>query len=130
MNDPRKPKKTPPMLKRDPYTNAIIDPNESRRIADHLLKKLATEQRLHEKDQSFHLAKGHKRDVVVHLSVTILPRVDGNNVIGETEREYNQWCFVFPARALPAPKGAVDKAFAELIVYGRQALMRLGMVRT
>ena len=123
--DPRK--KTPSLLKRDEH-NQIIDKTEADRIANELLRKLATEQRALEKDQSMHLARTGRRDVVVHLAVTVLPRVDGVNIVGEVEKEYNQWVIEFPARVLPIRQAKLHRAFANLAHTGMQALMKLGMV--
>lgn len=122
-----KPKKTPSLLKRDEH-GQLIDPQQGHKEANALLDKLMNEKRLHEKDSSFHISRTGRRDVVVHLAVTVLGQVDGKRIIGEQDKEYNQYCFVFPARALPARRAKLDRAFAELATFGRQALMRLGMV--
>lgn len=116
------------ILKRD-ANNKIIDPDESRRIVNDLTKKLITEQRAHEKDNSMHFAKTGKRDIVVHLAVTVLPTVNGVNIVGEVEKEYEQWCFKINARQLPMPRSYVIKAFSELAHMGKSAMIKLGMVR-
>jgi hypothetical protein len=109
--------------------NRPIDPQAGHKIANELLTKLVNEQRQAEIENSFRNVKGMKRDIVVHLAVTVLPRVDGHTVIGEQEREYGQWCFVLPAKALPIKNFTAIKAFSELCHLGKQALMKLGMVK-
>ena len=121
-------KKTPSLLKRDEQ-NRVIDPGEAARINEDLMKKLLTEKRAHEKDESMHVARTGKRDVVVHLAVTVLPSVDGHNIIGQREQEYGQWCFRLNARQLPASRATLIKAFAELAHIGKQAFVKLGMMR-
>lgn len=124
-----KPKKTPSLLHRD-ANNKLIDADEGRKIAAELTQKLINEQRAVDKDNSMHFARTGRRDVVVHMAVTVLGSVDGHPIIGEPkEREYGQWCFVFKARQLPAPKSAVTKALVELTQFTRQAFIKLGMVR-
>jgi hypothetical protein len=123
----RKPK-TPPVLKRD-ENNKIIDPNQSTEMVNDLMKKLVTETRAHEKENSFHVSKTGRRDIVVHLAVTILPRVNGHTVIGEQEKEFGQWCFVLEAKRLPATPGVIRKALAELCHKGWETFLKMGIVR-
>jgi hypothetical protein len=125
--DKNRPPKPPSILHKD-NTGKLVDPDEPRRLNDELLKKLITEQRAHEKDESFHVSRTGKRDVAVHMAVTILPRVNGKTVIGEAEREYNQWCFVIPAQKLPMHPSTCNQAFRELVRFAVQALMSLGML--
>jgi hypothetical protein len=120
-------KKTPSLLNRDEH-NQIIDKTQADKIAAELLRKLAVETRLHEKDQTMHMARTGRRDIVVHLAVTVLPRVNGITIAGEVEKEYNQWVIEFPARVLPIRQTKLHRAFANLAHTGMQALMKLGMV--
>lgn len=120
-------KKTPSLLHRD-ASNKLIDPNEGHKIAAELTKKLVAEQRAHEKDRSMHRVRTGKRDIVVHLAVTVLGSQDEHPIIGEQDREYNQWCFKIPARHLPLRNEKANRAFAELCHAGKQALMKLGYV--
>ena len=120
-------KKTDSLLNRDEH-NQIIDKTQADKIAAELLRKLAVETRLHEKDQTMHMARTGRRDIVVHLAVTVLPRVNGITIAGEVEKEYNQWVIEFPARVLPIRQTKLHRAFANLAHTGMQALMKLGMV--
>jgi len=120
-------KKTASLLNRDEH-NQIIDKTQADRVAKELLRKLAVETRLHEKDQTMHMARTGRRDIVVHLAVTVLPRVNGITIAGEVEKEYNQWVIEFPARVLPIRQTKLHRAFANLAHTGMQALMKLGMV--
>lgn len=117
-----------PQLKRDPLSGAL-DREQAQQVNQELLQKFLTEKRLHEKDESLHVAKGGRRDVVIHLAVTKLARVDGHPVLGEKDQEYNQWCFEIPASQLPVKNSTIIRGFAELCHLGKQALMALGMVR-
>lgn len=94
-----------------------------------LLKKGADEQAALDRDNSFHFAKTGKRDVVVHLAVTILPRVNGRQVIGDREREMGQWCFEIQAKHFPTKVAVLKKCFSELMTVGYQCLMKMGAVR-
>jgi hypothetical protein len=94
-----------------------------------LFEKAITENRKWEQDNSYHFAKTGKRDVVVHMAVTVLPRVDGHTIFGEKERELVQFCFEIPARAFPARVSMLKKAFSELMTRGYQTLMKIGAVR-
>ena len=107
----------------------LADPKGAEEYTKELMAKLRHEQRLHEKQESFHVVRSGTRDVVVHLAVTILPRVNGHAVVGEREREFNQWCFELPARSLPVSNATAIKAFSELCHVGKQALMSLGLVK-
>lgn len=120
--------KTPPILKRDEH-NQIVDPTEADRIVKELTQKLVTEQRLHEKDQSMHFAKTGKRDIVVHMALTVLPEVNGHPIFGEKEKEYQQWCFRLNARMLPTNRATLNKALAEICQFVKQGMMRIGCVR-
>lgn len=103
--------------------------NERKELTDFLLKKHAEESKLFAKENSFHAKVTGPRDVVVHLAVTVLDEVDGHKVIGEEPREYNQWCFRLPASQLPVDMQTATKAYAELMTLGKQALIKLGMLR-
>lgn len=116
-----------PKLARD--ANNLLDKEEAKRVNQELLAKFLTESRHLEKEGSFHVSRTGRRDIVVHLAVTILPRVDGNTVVGENSREMGQWCFELPARALPISNGKCIKAFAELCHIGKQVLMTMGVVK-
>jgi hypothetical protein len=94
-----------------------------------LLKKAETEQRHLEREDSFHFVKGGKRDIVVHCVVTILPRVNGKTIIGESQKELPQLCFEVPARAIPWRRPLYQKAFAELMTLAFQQIMKIGGVR-
>lgn len=126
--DDKKPPRRKPVFEHN-NDGSLKDPDSAKKVTDELMKKFLTEQRLHEKENSFNIARSSKRDVVVHLAVTVLPSVDGHTVIGEQEREYNQWCFKISAKELPIRNGSVIKRFAELCHTGKQALLSLGMVR-
>lgn len=122
----KKPKDGGPILKRDEHNT--LDQDDAQKAADGLMRKLLSEQRAHEKDESMHMAKTGRRDIVVHMAVTVRGQVNGHPIIGETDKEYNQWCFEIPARALPINNAKAVKAFAELCHLGKQALMKLGMI--
>lgn len=117
-----------PMIARDD-NNKVIDIEEGRRIAAELTQKLVSEQRKFDKDNSMHFAKTGKRDVVVHLAVTILGQVNGVNIIGEpAEKEVGQWCFRLNAQNLPMRTKQAYRPLAELANIGKQALMRIGAI--
>lgn len=118
-------KKTPSLLRRD-ANNRLIDPDEGRKIADQLTKKLIHEQRLYDKDNTLNVARGRRRDIEIHIAVTVTNRIDGHPVIGEQDREYNQWVIVLPAKVTPLRSKTVMHSLAKLCIPVKQALMRLG----
>lgn len=120
-------KKTPPILHRD-ENNKLIDPQEGHKLAAELTQKLIAEQRAHEKDQSLHRARTGRRDIVVHMAVTVMGAQDGHPIIGERDVEINQWCFKIPAKRTPMRNQTAIKAFSELCHVGKQALMKLGYI--
>lgn len=122
-----RPKKTPSLLKRD-GNNQLIDADEGRKIAAELTAKLMNESQRFEKDNSMHFARTGKRDVVVHIAVTILPQVDGVNIVGEREKEVGQWCFRLNSRILPVRRQHIFKYLSELATIGKNALIRIGAV--
>ena len=105
-----------------------VDKIEAERIKSELLHKFLTESRAAERDNSFHVSRTGKRDIVVHLAVTILPDVDGHRVIGEKEREVNQFCFRIPASRLPMSNAHAIRAFSELAMCGKKEMMKIGVI--
>ena len=120
--------KKKPILHRDEH-NRVIDPTEAKRLTEELIGKLVGEQRQHEKENSFHLARGKKRDIHVNILVTIMPEVNGRTVIGEKEVPLEQIAFKLPAKILPVSNGTLIKAFSEMCHLAKQQIMKLGMVR-
>lgn len=120
--------KKKPILARD-ANNKILDPTQAKRITEELMGKLVTEQRQHEKENSFHIARGRKRDIHVNILVTIMPSVNGNTVIGEKEVPLEQIAFKLDARILPVRNATLIKAFSELCHLAKTQIMKLGMVR-
>ena len=119
-------KKTPSLLPRDPHGQIIKD--EAEIVKDKLIKKFLSESQHLQKDNSFYSVKGKKRDIIVHMAVTLLPEVEGRQVIGEVEREIGQWAFRMLAHQLPMPNKHALKAFSELSHIGKGALLKLGLV--
>ena len=120
-------KKDDNLLKRDAHGQ--LDKDQAKKVNEELLQKFLAESDKLNKDNSFSNVKTQRRDIVVHLAVTILPRVDGHDVIGEKEREMGQWCFQLPAQQLPVKNFTVIKALSELCHLGRQCLLKIGAVR-
>jgi hypothetical protein len=123
----REREKRKPVLDRDEH-NQIKDKDQADRILDGLMQKARTEQRAVDRENTMHVARTGKRDIIVHLAVTVLPQINGINIAGEREKEFGQWCFRLNARMLPARKGMAHKAFAELAHVGMQALMKMGLI--
>ena len=107
----------------------MSDPNEVKKTTEELVRKLLTEQRLVEKDNTMHILRKGRRDLVVYVSVQVLPSINGVTVAGETQKEYNQWCAKFPAKMLPVTNATAKKAISELAHLAKQAMMHLGMIR-
>ena len=120
-------KKKPSLIPKN--SDGSVDHATANRLLKDLTNKLMTEQRAAERDNSMHASRTGRRDIVVHLAVTILPRVDGHGIIGEQEKEFGQWCFELPAGKLPCTKPTAYKAMAELAHIGLQALMKIGVIR-
>lgn len=94
-----------------------------------LFEKAQTENQHLEKENSFHTAKNGRRDLAVHLAVTVLPRVNGRTVVGEKDLELNQYCFEIPAGKQPFPLSNLKRAFWELCSHGYKEVMKAGGAR-
>lgn len=94
-----------------------------------LFAKAEVEQRALDKENSFHLAKTGKRDIIVHLQVTVLPEVNERVVVGERMKECEQLCFRIPARMVPARRQVWEKAFRELMTFGFKQVISIGGLR-
>lgn len=127
--DPSKPRpKSAPLLSRK--SDGSIDPEEVKKVNAELLSKFVRESAHVDKENSFHVSRTGKRDIVVHMAITILPQVDGRTVVNEVEKEMCQYCFVIPARATPWSAASCTKGFAELFHRGRQVLLTMGVLKT
>ena len=125
---PRRPRtpNTGPKLLRD--ATGKLDQDDAKRVNEELLAKFLKESAHIDKENTFHVSRTGKRDLVVHLAVTILPQVDGHIVAGEQEREMGQWCFRLNSNQLPVKNATVIRALSELAHIGKQVLMKMGVV--
>lgn len=69
------------------------------------------------------------RDVMVNTAVTIVPRCNHLEVIGEKDNEVCQFAFELPAKKLPFPERHLRLALAEQMNMILEKMRRAGMVR-
>lgn len=135
--------KKPSILKRD-ENGQIADRDDAKRVTENLVRKLLTEERAHDKDQSFHRVTTGKRDIVVFLMPMIRNSVNGKLVLGDDasrgfikfdERDmysYRPYDFVnveFPARNLPGKKEYIGKGLMSGFSVVVKWMMKMGVIQ-
>ncbi len=73
-------------LKRDEHN--MLDKDSAREETEKLMRKLITEERMHQKHISFNHARGNKRDIMVYITIFARNSVDGMIVLGDDDRGY------------------------------------------
>lgn len=109
-----------PVLKRDEHN--ILDRDEADRVGKELIRKLLTEQRIHDKQESFHMSRTGKRDICVMMGVYIRNSVNGKIVLSDQQgfesfspsdmykyKTVDMATVEFPARNLPGNKEFIGK---------------------
>lgn len=135
--------KSPSLLKRGD-DGRILDRSDAKKTTEELMRKLLTEERIHDKEQSFHAARTGKRDIVVMMGVYVRNSVNGKIVIGDNEgtgferfsdrdmfkyRTFDMLTVEFPARNLPGGREFIGKGLMTGFNRICQMLMKMGMIR-
>ena len=129
-------------MKRDEHNR--LDKDDAATQTETLMKKLITEERMHQKDISFNHARGNKRDIMVYMTIFARNSVDGMIVIGDEERgflsldstgrdpfKYKDLDFIeFPimAREMPLCKANMAQAIKGFFTALTSKLMRIGAI--
>jgi ribosomal protein L6P/L9E len=69
-----------------------------------------------------------KRDVMVHVAVTIMPRHKNIKVIGEDENEIGQWAADIPAPKTPMTKAQFAAMMNELAASAYLRMRSFGLI--
>lgn len=128
-------------LKRDEHNR--LDRDDAKERTDKLMKELIETERQHQKDISFNLARGKKRDFVVFITIFMRNSVDGKIVIGDNEesgffslndkdpykyKDYDCIDIQLPARLLPMKRAQLGKALMSGFNVLVNWLARIGAV--
>lgn len=94
-----------------------------------LFEKATNEQRHLSAEDSFRKVTGKKRDVMIHIAVTIMPEVNEKRVIGEKENEICQFAVRVPAPKWPIKRSWCKTMMQELTLHAYRRMMAAGLVR-
>jgi hypothetical protein len=76
------------------------------------------------------LKKAKRRDVQLHAAVTIMPRVNSTEIIGEKDQEVAQFCVQLDAKFGPFTRKQVDIAFEGLKEHCFAKMRAAGLLRS
>jgi len=70
-----------------------------------------------------------KRDIQIHMSVTITNRVNNVEIFGEKEKELPQLCIQVDARNAPVRKMDLQAAFANFYARALEQMREAGLLK-
>lgn len=107
----------------------MSDQSDTNKILGELLGKAQLEQAKLNEFESIKRPSSRRRDVMVHVAVTILNRQNGVTVVGEKPNEICQYAVEIPATQFPIKMSWAKKTFEALTLHAYKKMLAFGLVR-